>query len=93
MGIQAFWRSSGDQSSGGFQATKTSTTPADPALTRRGGGQTVIAQAASTSQMWRLETEALAKKANVTTLADLSGRWIDVESSVNPTHGEQDGGA
>lgn len=71
------------------------------------GGQVVMEQAASTSQMGRFETEVLAKETNVTALADLSGRWIDVvharrptnvvvlymDSSVSPTHGEQEGTA
>jgi len=76
---------------------------ADPAMCWIVGGQSVTGQAASTSQMGRFETEVLAKEANVTALADLSGRWIDVvhacrptnvvvldmDSSVSPTHGEQ----
>ena len=71
------------------------------------GEQAVMDQAASTSQIGRFETEVLAKEANVTALADLSGRWIDVvharraanvvvldmDSSVSPTHGEQEGTA
>ena len=80
---------------------------ADPAMRWIVGGQAVMGQAASTSQMGRFETEVLAKEANVTALADLSGRWIDVvharrptnvvvldmDSSVSPTHGEQEGTA
>ena len=50
----------------------------DPAMRWIVGGQAVMGQAASTSQMGRFETEVLAKEANVTALADLSGRWIDV---------------
>ena len=79
----------------------------DPAMRWIVGGQAVMGQAASTSQMGRFETEVLAKEANVTALADLSGRWIDVvharrptnvvvldmDSSVSPTHGEQEGTA
>ena len=80
---------------------------ADPAMRWIVGGQAVMGQAASTSQMGRFETEVLAKEANVTALADLPGRWIDVvharrpanvvvldmDSSVSPTHGEQEGTA
>ena len=64
-------------------------------------------KAASSSQMGRFETEWLATEANLTTLADLSGAWIDrvhdrkppdgiildLDSSVSPTHGEQEGSA
>lgn len=80
---------------------------ADPAMRWIVGGQAVMGQAASTSQMGRFETEVLAKEANVTALADLSGQWIgavharrptnvvllDMDSSVSPTHGEQEGTA
>jgi hypothetical protein len=64
-------------------------------------------EAASTSQMGRFETEALANAENITALADLSGKWIDAvharrlanivvldrDSSVSATHGEQEGAA
>ena len=64
-------------------------------------------QAASTSQMGRFETEVLTQEANLSALADLSGRWIDrvharrpvkgivldMDSSVSPTYGEQEGSA
>lgn len=63
--------------------------------------------AASTSQMGRFETEVLTEKANLAALADLSGTWIDtvharrpssvvvldMDSSVSPTYGEQEGTA
>ena len=63
--------------------------------------------AASTSQMGRFETEFLATDQHLATLADLSGRWIDrlherrpsktivldIDSSVSPTHGNQEGTA
>jgi hypothetical protein len=63
--------------------------------------------AASSSQMGRFETEWLASDANLETLADLSGAWIDRihdrkpprgiildrDSSESPTHGEQEGSA
>lgn len=64
-------------------------------------------QDASTSQMGRFETEAMTSAKNLSALADLSGRWIDrarshrpgkmlvldIDSSVSPTHGEQEGTA
>src|ERR687883_1398653 len=63
--------------------------------------------AASASQMGRFETEVLTQEANLSALADLSGRWInrvharrpvegivlDMDSSVSPTYGEQEGSA
>ena len=71
------------------------------------GGKAVERQAASTSQMGRVETELLATDANVGGLTDMSGAWIDkvhdrrppkmiildMDSSVSPTHGEQEGTA
>ena len=71
------------------------------------GGKAVERGGASTSQMDRFETELLATGDNLATLADLSGRWIDrvhehnpsthvvldTDSSVSPTHGEQEGSA
>src|SRR5215212_2074998 len=79
----------------------------DPALRWIVGGRAVMQNAASTSQMGRFETEVLTQKANLVTLADLPGRWIDrvharrpvkgivldMDSSVSPTHGEQEGSA
>ena len=44
---------------------------ADPAMRWIVGGQAVMGQAASTSQMGRFETEVLAKEDNVTALANL----------------------
>ncbi len=63
--------------------------------------------AASTSQMGRFETEWLATEENLAVLSDLSGIWIDrvhdrkkpkiiildMDSSVSPTHGDQEGSA
>jgi hypothetical protein len=77
----------------------------DPALRWIVGGRAVTQTAASTSQMGRFETEVLTQEANLSALADLSGRWIDrvharrpvrgivldMDSSVSPTHGEQEG--
>src|SRR5215212_5775421 len=79
----------------------------DPAMRWVVGGQAVTEQAASTSQMGRFETEVLTQEANLSALTDLSGRWIDrvharrpvrgivldMDSSVSPTFGEQDGSA
>src|SRR5215212_5645359 len=79
----------------------------DPALRWVVGGRAVTQKAASTSQMGRFETEVLTQKANLSVLADLPGRWIDrvharrpvrgivldMDSSVSPTHGEQEGTA
>jgi hypothetical protein len=71
------------------------------------GGRAVDAKAASASQMGRFETEVLATTDNRTPLADMSGHWIDrvhnrkppkwitldMDSSVSPTHGAQEGTA
>jgi len=79
----------------------------DPVMRWIVGGEAVERQAASTSQMGRFETELLATDANVEALADLSGQWIDrvhdrhppskiildMDSSVSPTHGDQEGTA
>ena len=79
----------------------------DPAMRWIVGGKAVERQAASTSQMGRFETELLARDVNVEALADMSGAWInrvhdrrppkmiilDMDSSVSPTHGEQEGTA
>ena len=79
----------------------------DPAMRWVVGGQAVIGQAASTSQMGRFETEVLTLETNLAALTDLSGRWIDrvharrpvkmivldMDSSVSPTYGEQEGTA
>jgi hypothetical protein len=60
-------------------------------------------RAASSSQIGRFETAWLASDDNLAALADLSGSWIDrarwgsktvildIDSSVSPTHGEQEG--
>src|ERR671927_533309 len=79
----------------------------DPAMRWIVGGRAVTGQAASASQMGRFETEALVQEANLSALADLSGRWIDtvharrpvtvivldMDSSVSPTYGAQEGSA
>ena len=79
----------------------------DPAMRWIVGGHTVTKQAASSSQMGRFETEVLATDQNLAALTELSGQWIDrvhdrrqpkmiildMDSSVSPTHGEQEGTA
>jgi hypothetical protein len=70
------------------------------------GGKAAQRSAASPSQMGRFETQWLAAPKNFAALADLSGQWIDLvhgrrpprgivldmDSSVSPTHGEQEPG-
>src|SRR4051795_3717244 len=79
----------------------------DPAMRWVVGGVAVTGQAASTSQMGRFETEVMTEAKNLAALADLPGRWVDrvhgrrpvkgivldMDSSVSPTHGEQEGTA
>jgi hypothetical protein len=79
----------------------------DPAMRWIVGGRAVERQAASTSQMGRFETEHLASDENFAALTELCGQWIDrvhdrrppkmiildMDSSVSPTHGEQEGTA
>lgn len=79
----------------------------DPVMRQVVGGRAVDANAASASQMGRFETEVLATADNRAALADLSGHWIDrahaatapkwitldMDSSVSPTHGAQEGTA
>ena len=76
----------------------------DPAMRWIVGGRAVMSSAASPSQIGRLETRWLADEKNLSALSDLSGRWIDrvhsrrpprgilldMDSSVSPTHGEQE---
>jgi hypothetical protein len=77
----------------------------DPVMRWIVGGHAVTKHAASTSQMGRFETEVLATEENLAALAYLSGAWIDrvhdrhppteiildMDSSVSPTHGNQEG--
>lgn len=79
----------------------------DPVMRQIIGGRAVDGQAASSSQMGRFETEVLATAANRDALADMPGQWIDavherqglnyitldMDSSVSPTHGDQEGTA
>ena len=76
----------------------------DPAMRWIVGGKATSGCAASPSQMGRFETRWLAAEKNLSALADLSGQWIDsvharrpprgvvldMDSSVSPTHGEQE---
>jgi hypothetical protein len=76
----------------------------DPAMRWIVGGKAAQGWAASPSQMGRFETKWLAAGKNLSALADLSGQWIDrvharrpprgivldMDSSVSPTHGEQE---
>ena len=77
----------------------------DPAMRWVVGGKAVERGGASTSQMGRLETELLTIDDNLAALTALPGVWIDrvharnrlkiivldMDSSVSPTHGEQEG--
>ena len=68
------------------------------------GGKAAQGSAASSSQMGRFETKWLAAPDNLSALTDLSGQWIDgvhgrrpprgivldMDSSVSPTHGDQE---
>ena len=79
----------------------------DPAMRFIVGGHAVTAQAASTSQMGRFETEVMTQADNLGALVSLSGMWIDrvaerrsmkavmldMDSSVSPTFGDQEGTA
>ena len=79
----------------------------DPAMRWIVGGKAIERQAASASQMGRFETELLANDVNVEALVEMNGVWIDkvhdrrppkmiildMDSSVSPTHGEQEGSA
>ena len=76
----------------------------DPAMRWIVGGKAALGCAASPSQMGRFETRWLTAEKNLSALADLSGQWIDsvhgrrpprgvvldMDSSVSPTHGEQE---
>jgi Transposase DDE domain group 1 len=78
----------------------------DPAMRWIVGGKAASGAAASPSQMGRFETQWLAAEKNLSALTGLSGQWIDrvharrpprgvvldMDSSVSPTHGEQENG-
>jgi len=79
----------------------------DPAMRWIVGGKAVERGGALTSQMGRFETELLAAEDNLAAFTDLSGIWIDrvherkppklnvldMDRSVSPTYGEQEGTA
>jgi hypothetical protein len=79
----------------------------DPAMRQVVGGRAREANAASTSQMGRFETEVLTQAGNLAALMDLPATWIDqvqqrratdriildLDSSVSQTHGQQEGSA
>ncbi len=79
----------------------------DPVMRQVVGGRAVDAQAVSASQTGRFETEPLALPENRAALTDLNGQWIDrfhdrnglkyivldMDSSVSPMHGDQEGTA
>jgi len=76
----------------------------DPAMRWIVGGKATSGAAASPSQMGRFETKWLAASDNLSALVELSGQWIDrvhsrrpprgivldMDSSVSPTHGDQE---
>jgi hypothetical protein len=79
----------------------------DPAMRYVAGGKAVKRSAASTSVMSRFETEILTQPNNLELLMDLLGEWVDrvhqrkslkkiildMDSSVSPTYGNQEGSA
>jgi len=79
----------------------------DPAMRHLAGGRAVDRSAASTSVMSRFETEILAQPENLAFLMNLPGMWVDavhngkpprqtildMDSSVSPTYGKQEGSA
>jgi hypothetical protein len=79
----------------------------DPAMRHVAGGRAVERSAASTSVMSRFETEILTQPKNLERLMNLVGEWVnrvhqlkslkhvilDMDSSVSPTYGNQEGSA
>jgi len=79
----------------------------DPAMRHITGGRAIERSAASTSAMGRFETEILTQPKNLELLMTLAGKWIDrvhqrkslkqiildMDSSVSPTYGNQEGTA
>jgi hypothetical protein len=79
----------------------------DPAMRQVVGGRAKERTAASTSLMGRFETEILAQPKNLELLTNLSAQWVDrvhqrkslkqiildMDSSVSPTYGNQEGTA
>ena len=82
-------------------------TSIDPAMRNIVGGRAKERTAASTSLMGRFETEILTQPENLRALINLSGEWVDrvgqretlkqilldMDSSVSPTYGHQEGTA
>jgi hypothetical protein len=79
----------------------------DPAMRQIVGGRAKERTAASTSLMGRYETETLTQSKNLELLTNLPGVWVDrvhqrkppktiildMDSSVSPTYGNQEGSA
>ena len=79
----------------------------DPAMRWVVGNRAITGFAASASQMGRFETKWLSRPENLAALVDLPGQWIDrvnqrrppkrivldMDLSVSPTYGEQEGSA
>lgn len=77
----------------------------DPAMRHVAGGRAIERSAASTSVMGRFETEILTQPENLCLLMDLPGVWVDkvhqrkllkqiildMDGSVSPTYGNQEG--
>jgi len=79
----------------------------DPVMRQVVGGRARNKQAASASQIARFETKILTEIGNLEALVNMPGQWVDqirqrqpiqklildMDSSVSPTHGEQEGSA
>jgi hypothetical protein len=79
----------------------------DPVMRHVVGGRAVDRHAASTSQVARFETDVLCHPDNLAALMNMPGRWVDwmrqrrplrklildMDSSVSPTYGHQEGTA
>jgi len=79
----------------------------DPVIRQVVGGRAANQQAASASQVARFETKALTEPRNLESLMSMPGQWVDsirerkpmkklildMDSSVSPTHGDQEGSA
>ena len=79
----------------------------DPAMRHVAGGRAIERTAASTSLMGRFETEIVTQPKNMELLKNLSSQWVDrvhqrkplkqiildMDSSVSPTYGNQEGTA
>jgi len=77
----------------------------DPVMCQVIGGRAANKQEASASQVARFETKVLTEPGNLEALMGLPGRWVesvrerqpvnklvlDMDSSVSPTHGDQEG--